>query len=98
ILAGADDQPRGERPARNGPRVAHSPTPDKMHDFERIAIRDRDRGQSRPRDNLQITLDRDPCRVKPDFGDHGSDGRSGGYASLLAIDSDYEGVGCCHIV
>ena len=69
-----------------------------MHDFECVAILDRDRGQGRSRHDLQIALDRDSRGIKPDLGNQGSDGRSRGDAALLAIDSDYEGGGMGHIV
>ena len=42
VFAGADDQPRGEGPAGDGPGVGHAqPPPDEGDDLELVAILDR---------------------------------------------------------
>ena len=55
-----------------GPAIARGavlPAADKMDDFQPISIRQHDIFQCRARDNLQIPLHRDLCRIKADITD-----------------------------
>ena len=71
ILAGADDQPRAEAPARDLPTVVvrrHrrrvGTAADEVHDLEPVAGGDGGLVVGAPRHDLKITLDRDLARIE----------------------------------
>ena len=75
VLAGADDQPRGEGPAGDGPGVRldvllrrHSAASHEMHDLKIVAVLDAHSAQRRARHDLEVALDRDAQRIEPELG------------------------------
>ena len=57
-----------------------------MDDFKGVAIGDLHVAQRRPRDDLQVALDREALRVKAKLGQHAGNGRSGTHPPGLAVD------------
>ena len=64
---------------------------DEVHDFQRVAIRQRDFAELRARGDFAIMLDRDLFRRKSEIAHKRGDGGGGGGAAL-AVQLDRQGV------
>jgi hypothetical protein len=96
VLAGADDEAGAERPARDRPYVVRRrdrmiPAAHEMHDFQLVAILDDHAGEGGARHDLQIALDRDLLRGKPQVIGEVGNGHALTNAPMLAIHPDADG-------